>query len=80
MPDPRLLSVVVPVYNESDVIQAFYERATAALSSIPGFRHEIIFVNDGSRDDSQEQLAQSGFRQDAARFGTSHFYFSPSPC
>jgi Glycosyl transferase family 2/SmpA / OmlA family len=40
------------------VFQAFYERPTAALSSIPGFRHEIIFVNDGSRDDSQEQLAQ----------------------
>lgn len=56
MKDKALVSVVVPVYNESDVIGAFYERATSALSAIPGFDYELIFVNDGSRDDSQEQL------------------------
>lgn len=56
MAKTSLLSVVVPVFNESQVIGAFYARATTALSAIPGFDYEIIFVNDGSRDDSQEQL------------------------
>jgi dolichol-phosphate mannosyltransferase len=55
--DNSLLSVVVPVYNESEVLQAFYERATSALSAIPGFDYELIFVDDGSRDDSHTQLA-----------------------
>jgi dolichol-phosphate mannosyltransferase len=54
---PALLSVVVPVYNESLVIAAFHERATRALSAIPNCSYELIFVDDGSRDDSYEQLA-----------------------
>jgi dolichol-phosphate mannosyltransferase len=46
----------VPVYNESLVIAAFYARATAALSAIPGLTYELAFVDDGSTDDSYEQL------------------------
>lgn len=52
-----LLSVVVPVFNESAVIRAFYDRATRALDAIPGFDFELVFVDDGSRDDSYAQLA-----------------------
>lgn len=51
-----LLSVIVPVYNESAVIQAFYARATQALSAIPDINYELVFVDDGSRDDSHAQL------------------------
>ena len=52
-----LLSVIVPVFNESAVIQAFYDRTRPALSAIPGVEFELIFVDDGSRDDSYQQLA-----------------------
>lgn len=52
-----LLSVIVPVFNEAPVIQAFYDRTTRALSAIPGVDYELIFVNDGSQDDSHERLA-----------------------
>jgi dolichol-phosphate mannosyltransferase len=53
----RLISLVVPVYNESEVLSAFYERTSASLSCLPGFEYEIVFVDDGSRDDSYQQLA-----------------------
>jgi glycosyltransferase involved in cell wall biosynthesis len=53
--DP-LLSVVVPVFNESAVIRTFYERASQALSALPGIDYELVFVDDGSKDDSYEQL------------------------
>jgi dolichol-phosphate mannosyltransferase len=52
-----LVSMVVPVYNEAEVIGAFYDRATAALGGIAGMDYEIVFVDDGSRDKSYEQLA-----------------------
>lgn len=52
-----LLSVIVPVFNEAAVIQPFYERATVALAAIPEIDYELIFVDDGSRDSSYEQLA-----------------------
>jgi len=51
-----LISVVVPIFNEAEVIGEFYARATAAMSSVPGADYELIFVNDGSRDASQELL------------------------
>jgi len=52
----RLISVVVPVYNESAVIRTFYDRASSALAALDGFEYEILFVDDGSRDDSYQQL------------------------
>ncbi|MBQ7445705.1 MAG: glycosyltransferase [Clostridia bacterium] len=43
------LSVVVPVYNEEEVINESYKRLTKVLEGI-GETYELIFVNDGSRD------------------------------
>jgi glycosyltransferase involved in cell wall biosynthesis len=51
-----LLSVIVPVFNESAVIQAFYDRTTRALAAIAGLQFELIFVDDGSGDDSYRLL------------------------
>ena len=42
------LSVVIPLYNEEDVLPILYQRLIQALEVINS--HEIIFVNDGSRD------------------------------
>jgi dolichol-phosphate mannosyltransferase len=53
-----LISVVVPVFNESEVIGAFYERASNTLAGLEGFDHQLVFVDDGSRDDSYEQLTE----------------------
>lgn len=63
----RLLSLVVPVYNESDTIGVFYERATKALAAIPGLNYEVLFVDDGSRDDSYAQLLKLAQRDSRLR-------------
>ena len=42
------LSVVVPVYNEQEVLPEFHRRLGAALSELPA-RAEIIYIDDGSR-------------------------------
>jgi dolichol-phosphate mannosyltransferase len=47
------VSVCAPVYNEEDLVEAFYERATAALKDLD---YELIIVNDGSRDSTPEKL------------------------
>ena len=51
-----LLSVVVPVYNEGEGINPFYERTKQVLEHLKPLEHEIIFVDDGSRDNSYQQL------------------------
>jgi glycosyltransferase involved in cell wall biosynthesis len=47
-----LLSIVVPVYDEESVIEAFHARLAAVLGSGSVPPAEILYVNDGSRDRS----------------------------
>ena len=51
------LSVVIPVYNEEDVLEALFSRLYAALDAL-GRTYEIVFVNDGSRDKSAAMLRE----------------------
>ena len=53
-----LLSVVVPCYNEQDVLRATHERLTRVLAGMSTLDYELIFVNDGSHDDTQSILKQ----------------------
>src|SRR4029079_2950463 len=48
-PDKPLLSVVVPVYNEQEVLEALHSRLLQVLvPNVESF--EVILVNDGSKD------------------------------
>jgi len=51
------LSVVVPLLNEQDSIKALYEEIKKSLSEKYGDNYEIVFVDDGSTDDSFTILA-----------------------
>ena len=51
----RLISIVVPVYNEQDVLRVFHERLSPVLSKL-GVPVEVIYVNDGSSDATLEVL------------------------
>lgn len=49
----KFLSVVVSVYNEEASLREFYAETKKQLRGLPDFwDHEILFVNDGSQDDS----------------------------
>lgn len=50
------LSVAVPIYNEVELLPELLRRLTAVLDAIPGGPHEIVMVDDGSRDGSREAL------------------------
>ncbi|GAM74314.1 polymyxin resistance protein arnC [Vibrio ishigakensis] len=47
------LSIVVPYYNEEEVLQEFHTRVTRVLRALPE-SCEIVYVNDGSKDRSLE--------------------------
>ncbi|MGX6568654.1 glycosyltransferase [Cupriavidus necator] len=53
---PVEVSVVIPVYNEEDGLQALFDRLYPALDGL-GESYEIIFINDGSVDRSAQLLA-----------------------
>jgi polyisoprenyl-phosphate glycosyltransferase len=57
-PSDQMISLIVPVFNEEEVLQTFYGRAKATLEAIGDCRHELIFVDDGSRDRTPEMLTE----------------------
>ena len=52
----KLLSLIVPVFNEEEVLPASYARMSAAMQALTGYDYEIIYVNNGSRDGTMKQL------------------------
>jgi len=50
-------SVVIPAFNEQEVIAETYKRLTGVMKSM-GEPYELIFVNDGSRDNTANLIAE----------------------
>ena len=55
-PTARTLSVVTPLLNEEECLEAFYRRTTDALTRCNLDDYEIIFVDDGSTDATPSML------------------------
>lgn len=57
------LSLIVPCYNEQDNVEAFHDACRAAFDGRIA-SYELIFVNDGSRDDTWARLTALQERAD----------------
>ena len=63
----QTLSVIVPCYNEEAVIQEFYRRTKEVLNSLDDVVGDIIFINDGSKDNTRYILDHIASQDDKAR-------------
>ena len=52
----KKISLVIPVFNEQEVMPESFRRTKAAMEDI-GYPYEIIYVDDGSRDGTWEILS-----------------------
>ena len=50
-------SIVIPLYNEETNVRPLYSRIVAAMAELSG-NYEIVFVDDGSRDDTFKILSE----------------------
>ena len=58
VPSSRLISLVVPCFNEGHGggLAAFLAEVARVMALLPAYRYEVICVDDGSRDDTLAQL------------------------
>jgi glycosyltransferase involved in cell wall biosynthesis len=54
----RLISIVVPLHNEAGGVAAFYRELRSAIDALAAHRFEIVCVDDGSSDDTLEELLE----------------------
>ena len=61
------LSVGIPVFNEQEVLPELLARLLRVLDSLEGGPHEVIFVDDGSTDNSRPYLEDAAKRDSRIR-------------
>ncbi len=60
----KLISIVVPMYNEEKVVPLFFAEINKVLQNIKNYQFEIVVVNDGSKDQTLALLkAQQTFQK-----------------
>ena len=56
LPDRKLLSIVIPVYNELDTWRELLKRVESTDAA--GMRKQILLIDDGSSDGTRDQLSE----------------------
>jgi dolichol-phosphate mannosyltransferase len=50
------ISIIVPVYNEASNVEAMYNKIKKVFETLPAYDWELLFVNDGSSDNSWQAI------------------------
>ena len=61
-----MISMVIPVYNEAESLDALYQEIDE-VAAAHGYQVEIVFVNDGSTDDSWRVIEDLAARDNRVR-------------
>ena len=52
------ISIIVPCFNEEDVVSMFYQETTKQFHRISDIDYELLFINDGSKDHTASVLKE----------------------
>lgn len=64
----KKISIVIPAHNEEGNVALVHEKIKQVFSGLEHYNFEIIFVNDGSRDNTQEKLEQLSQQYEEVKF------------
>ncbi|MCE5286382.1 MAG: glycosyltransferase family 2 protein [Pelosinus sp.] len=52
----KKITIIIPCYNEHEVLPQLYKRLCAVLAGVDAYEFEILLINDGSRDNTLEVM------------------------
>lgn len=68
----QLISIVVPCYNEQEVLPLFYREINKVMAQIkdkhPDTEFELLFINDGSKDNTLNELRELALKDKRVRY------------
>lgn len=65
---PKLISIIVPCYNEQEVLPIFYKEITRVAADMAGYDFEFIFVDDGSKDETLSECKKLAESDDRVKY------------
>lgn len=54
----KKITIIIPAYNEEESLPLLYERLEELMKKMDNYEFEILFVNDGSKDKTLEEIKQ----------------------
>ena len=64
----KLISIVIPCFNEQEMVPIFYAEMQEIMSATQIVDFELIFVNDGSSDGTLEKMRALANMDDRVRY------------
>lgn len=64
----KKISIVIPAHNEEGNVALVHEKIKEVFSELQHYNFEIIFVNDGSRDNTQQKLEELSQKYEEVKF------------
>ena len=62
------ISIIIPAYNEERNVVLIHKKIVEIFSGLKSYDFEVIFVNDGSRDNTQQQLIELSQKFEEVKF------------
>lgn len=56
--EKKLVSLIIPCYNEQESLPCLYQEIKKVADTLPNYQFEILFVDDGSTDQTGSQIKQ----------------------
>lgn len=54
----KLVTILIPTYNEEEVLPMLYDRLIKLMDNLPQYNFELLFVNDGSKDKTLDLIKE----------------------
>lgn len=64
----KRINIVVPIYNEEGNITELLGRLEGVFVALPGWQYEVVFVNDGSADRTQQILEEESRKDPRVKY------------
>ncbi|MDY5882975.1 MAG: glycosyltransferase family 2 protein [Roseburia sp.] len=62
------MSIVIPCYNEQETLPTIYPAITDVMKTIPEYDYEILLVDDGSKDRTNEMMKELAAKDEHVRY------------
>ena len=63
-----LVELIVPCYNESAVLNLFYEESCRVINTIKDYNFNFIFIDDGSKDDTLSIMKELAVKDERVKY------------
>ena len=64
----KCVSIVIPCYNEQETLPTIYPAITDVMKTIPEYDYEILLVDDGSKDRTNEMMKELAAKDEHVRY------------